>query len=478
MFEKLEQLAKDNKKISDFHIRAGSPLAYRQTGEIVKVEGTNVTAQDLKDLISMNCNEHEAEKFDALITLLKAGRQRTSSIKALSLIPADAWPPAQLQPLADNLVSYLTELPAAYRTSDAAVQAIELTKTVAGKLPDAQKVAIENRLENLDVRVIAIGTVPHRMIYDKEQIVIQTGKTVEFRFSNTDSMPHNFVITIPGAMQEIGELAEATGRDPDAMERHYVPKSNKVLLNSTLLQTNQVEALIFDAPKEPGIYPYVCTYPGHWRRMYGALYVVADVEQYNLNPEAYLADNQLEFKDDLLKLSSRGREWKVEELLADVNPLPMGRNYEVGRELFKVASCVSCHKLGDQGRVFGPDLAKLDAKTFNTSHILESIVEPSKKIDEKFRSYSYLLVSGKQITGMVIKETPDELHVVIDPLAKDKATIIAKDDIDAQKKSEASLMPKGLLDKLSREEILDLIAYVMAKGDKKHKVYMHEHHDH
>ena len=64
MFEKLEQLAKDNKKISDFHIRAGSPLAYRQTGEIVKVEGTNVTAQDLKDLISMNCNEHEAEKFE------------------------------------------------------------------------------------------------------------------------------------------------------------------------------------------------------------------------------------------------------------------------------------------------------------------------------------------------------------------------------------------------------------------------------
>ena len=267
-------------------------------------------------------------------------------------------------------------------------EAIALTKTVAGKLPEAQKAAIENRLENLDVRVIAIGTIPHRMIYDKEQIVIQTGKTVEFRFSNTDSMPHNFVITIPGAMQEIGELAEATGRDPDAMERHYVPKSNKVLLNSTLLQTNQVEALIFDAPKElESILMSVPIRDTGGECM--ALYVVADVEQYNLNPEAYLADNQLEFKDDLLKLSSRGREWKVEELLADVNPLPMGRNYEVGRELFKVASCVSCHKLGDQGRVFGPDLAKLDAKTFNTSHILESIVEPSKKIDEKFRSHSY-----------------------------------------------------------------------------------------
>ena len=54
MFEKLEQLAKDNKKISAFHIRSGSPLAYRQTGEIVKVPDVMVTNQDLKDLLSMN----------------------------------------------------------------------------------------------------------------------------------------------------------------------------------------------------------------------------------------------------------------------------------------------------------------------------------------------------------------------------------------------------------------------------------------
>ena len=63
MFEKLEELAKNNKKISDFHIRAGSPLAYRQTGEIIKVKEAMVTAPDLKDLLSMNCNEVELEKF-------------------------------------------------------------------------------------------------------------------------------------------------------------------------------------------------------------------------------------------------------------------------------------------------------------------------------------------------------------------------------------------------------------------------------
>ena len=64
MFEKLEELAKNNKKISDFHIRAGAPLAYRQTGEIIKVQEVMVTAQDLKDLLSMNCSEHELNKFD------------------------------------------------------------------------------------------------------------------------------------------------------------------------------------------------------------------------------------------------------------------------------------------------------------------------------------------------------------------------------------------------------------------------------
>ena len=63
MFEKLEELAKNNKKISDFHIRAGWPLAYRQTGEIHKIPDVMVKAQDLQDLLSTNCNEIELKRF-------------------------------------------------------------------------------------------------------------------------------------------------------------------------------------------------------------------------------------------------------------------------------------------------------------------------------------------------------------------------------------------------------------------------------
>jgi putative heme-binding domain-containing protein len=418
---------------------------------------------------------HESEMFTDLTLLLKAGLHRNSAIAALLTIAPEHWNKTQLPTLADNLIAYLSEIPAQYRTAGPALEAVKLARAVGQQLPADQGQAIAERLKNLDVRVIAIGTVAHRMIYDKEQVAVQAGKPVEFRFSNTDNMPHNFVITAPGTMEEIGLLAESTGRDPDAIQRHYVPKSQHILLQSQLLQTGEVQALLFEAPTTPGVYPYVCTYPGHWRRMYGTLYVVADLPAYQANPDQYLANNPLPIQDDLLKLSSRGREWKLDELVGDIDPLPMGRSFEVGKELFKVASCISCHKLGEQGQVFGPDLAKLDIKKHTTLHVLKSLIEPSKEIDDKFRSQTFLLDSGKVITGMIVKETDDAIHVVIDPLAKGKPTIIARNEIDVQKKSDVSLMPKGLLDKLSREEILDLIAYVMARGDKTDKQYEHKH---
>ncbi|MEC7567319.1 MAG: PA14 domain-containing protein [Planctomycetota bacterium] len=418
---------------------------------------------------------HDMQKFGDLTQLFKTGQHRHSAIQALLNIAPKHWNKAQLPALADNLVAYLSEIPAQYRTSGSALKAIELANAIGKQLPDDQTAALNDRLKNLDVRVIAIGTVAHRMIYDKEQIAVQAGKPVEFRFSNTDNMPHNFVITKPGTMEEIGLLAEATGRDADAMQRHYVPNSEHVLLRSNLLQNGELQALLFNAPETPGVYPYVCTYPGHWRRMYGTLYVVADLQQYEANPDKYLANNPLPIKDDLLKISSRGREWKLEELVADINPLPPGRSYEVGKELFKVASCVACHKLGEEGQVFGPDLAKLDVKKHTTLHILQSMLDPSKEIDKKFLSHTFLLDSGKVITGMIVEESPDAFHVVIDPLAKGKPTVIPRSSIEAQKESTVSLMPKGMLNKLSREEILDLIAYVLARGDKTDKQYEHEH---
>ncbi len=420
---------------------------------------------------------YDKQKFQSLASLVAKGRSRPAAIKALRSVPDSAWPNGRIRPLVNDLIGYLSGMPARYRTGAAAMDAVALTKALAEKLPPDIKEAIEQRLQNLDVRVIAIGTVPHRMIFDKELIVVQAGKPVEFRLSNTDAMPHNFAITVPGALQEVGELAEATGRDADAMDRHYIPKSDKILLSSKLLQPGDQQALAFDVPSEPGVYPYVCTYPGHWRRMYGALYVVANIEQYQADKQAYLAKANLPIKDELLKLSTRSHEWTFDELAEDMQRLRHGRSYEVGKELFKVASCVACHKLAGEGNVFGPDLAKLDEKKGTPEAILRSMLDPSKEIDEKYQSTIFVMDAGDVITGMVMEENDEEIQVVINPLAKGKPTMLAAAEVIDRKKSPVSLMPKGLLDKLTREEILDLIGFVYAKGDPKHMMFGdHQHH--
>jgi putative heme-binding domain-containing protein len=418
---------------------------------------------------------HEAEKFDDLSKLIRAGRNRTSAIDGLRAIPEEHWPDKGLGGLIDNIVGYLSAMPDRLRTGGAALDAIALTRSLSKRLPEGAAKSIEERLQNLDVRVIAIGTVRERMIYDKEQIAVQAGKPVEFRFTNSDHMEHNFVIVQPGALAEVGEAAEATGRAPDAKARNYIPVSDKILLGSRSLDGGQTQAILFEAPSTPGVYPYVCTYPGHWRRMFGALYVVADLEQYQADPEKYLAANPLPFKDELLKYTTRNTDWKFEDLNDAVAKMMHGRSFDAAKNLFKVANCVACHKMNGEGLELGPDLTKIDPKKHSRDHILVSLIDPSKEIAEKYQSNTFILDSGKVVTGMVVEETATQVKVLNDPLAKAAPIVIDKDSIDDRVKSPLSIMPKGLLSKLTEEEILDLIAYVFAKGDRKHMLFHMDH---
>lgn len=418
----------------------------------------------------------EPAKFQSLAKLVALGRNQASAISAIAKIDGKHFANESVPTLMNNIIGYLSQMPARYRTGPAAVEATQLALKLAARMPDQARMDAEKRLKNLDVRVIAIGTVPHRMIFDKEVLVVQAGKPVEFRFSNVDSMPHNFAIVQPGSLAEVGELGETTGRDADAAARHYVPASNKVLLGSKLLQSGEEQALSFQTPTTPGIYPYVCTYPGHWRRMYGALYVVPNYEAYMGNPEEYLAGLDLPVKDELLANNSRGQQWKFDDLKADIKMLS-GRSFEVGKAAFTAANCIACHQFDNQGVNFGPDLAKLDDKKKTAEYLLHSILDPSKDIDEKYASTTFLLADGKTITGMVTSENDQVVKLIVDPLAKDKETILPVEDIDDSVISEQSPMPAGMVDKLSREEILDLIAYILSGADEKNKIF-ETHHGH
>ena len=154
-----------------------------------------------------------------------------------------------------------------------------------------------------------------------------------------------------------------------------------------------------------------------------------------------------------------------------------GRSFANGKQMFQAASCIACHRLEGVGNEFGPDLTKLDAK-LKIEDVLKDIVEPSSKINEKYQSWKFEMKSGKEYTGIILEEKDGKIKLIENPLAKAEPVIIKADDIETRSKSPVSLMPKGLLDKLSREEILDLLAYIYSRANKSHPLFQGEGHSH
>jgi putative heme-binding domain-containing protein len=422
----------------------------------------------------------ETKTFDRLARFVREDVDRLAAIRALERIPRASWPKEQAGPLLDTVLAEVRAMPPANRTSPAALDELEFADALVSLLPADRAKTARQELGELGVRVIRMGTLLERMSYDKDMIVLRAGKPVQFIFENSDFMPHNYVIAQPGAMEELGLAAEATATSPDAAKRNYVPRSNKILLASTLLLPRDSQKLDFVAPTAPGVYPYVCTYPGHWRRMYGAMYVVEDLDGYLANPAAYLASHPLPIKDELLKDRRPRTEWKLEDLAAGIEGMTAGRSHGNGKQMFTVASCVACHRLDNVGNQFGPELTKLDPK-LKPIDILREMLDPSIRINEKFQTWIFATDDGKTVTGLVLEETPTMVKVIENPLAKAQPIELKKADIVAREKSPLSIMPKGLLDKLSREEIADLVAYIACRGNAESPLFQgggHEHHHH
>jgi putative heme-binding domain-containing protein len=425
----------------------------------------------------------EADAFKAIAPFLKDDFDRHPALQALLRIPQKEWPKEQAEPLLGEVMAFIRSLPVAERTTPVALDAMQLGDGLTNLLPPDRAKAARKELGEIGVRVIRVGTLTDQMLFDKDRIVVQAGKPVEFMFENTDIMPHNFVIIRPGSLVLVGDTAEVQGAQPGAAERGYVPSLEEpgtILLFSKLLQPQQSQQLRFNVPNVPGIYPYVCTYPGHWRRMHGALYVVADLDAYLENPEAYLAKNPLPIKDELLKFNRPRTEWKLEELADAVKEMDAhgGRNYANGKQMFTVSTCIACHKFNGQGNEFGPDLAKLDPKVYpNSTELLKHIIDPSLKIDDRYATYRIVLNDDSVVNGVIVEEKDGIVKVIENPLANAKPKEIKAAAIVEKKKALTSMMPKNLMDKLTKDEILDLAAYVWSKGDPKHKVF-EGHHQH
>jgi azurin len=122
--------------------------------------------------------------------------------------------------------------------------------------------------------VLRLGVVPQQMKFDTAEFTVAPRQLVEVVYTNPDVMQHNFVVGAPGTLTQIGEAGDRMAASPTGLAQQYVPDIPQVIFSTRLLEPGQTVTVQFKAPAAPGQYPFVCTFPAHWRTMNGILNVV------------------------------------------------------------------------------------------------------------------------------------------------------------------------------------------------------------
>ena len=405
---------------------------------------------------------HEAEVFATLAGFVRSGKDRDAAVRALRRIPKSQWPAKELRPLADSIVAYAAKLPGEQRAEPAVLDALQLGSDVVALLPAPERHGLAEQLGKLGVQVVLVHApgAAHAVAFDLAEFTVEAGRPIVIVLENPDIAPHNLVICQPGSLHEVGQAAEAMASSPDGFARAFVPTSGKVLHATRLCQPRESDRLKIVAPATPGKYVFVCTFPGHWPVMNGIMNVVP-------NLDAVPSAERVKYAVD--------KKWTVAELTPELELMTTGRHFERGKELFKLRSCVQCHKIGgtSEGGEIGPSLAQLPKKLadgkFTRADLLREVIEPSAVIEQKYRMHSFVLDTGLLVQGIIQHEDAKIVSVVKN--AVEKPVEIPKASIEERAELKASLMPAGLLDRLAKEDVLDLLAYIASGGDASHPAF-------
>lgn len=214
---------------------------------------------------------HEEQTVTLLASLVREGTSRAAAIDTLGDIPLASWPKAEIAPLAESLLAYARTVPAGDRTGAEFRRAVALGRDLTAALPSPDGARLSRGFDEVSVRTIRIQAVVAQMRFDITQFTVAPGEDVEIVFVNPDHMPHNLLIVAPGAMEDVSLKAEAMAATPDGFQEHFVPDTPAVLHATKLIDHDEIARLRFTAPADTGSYPYVCTFPGHWRRMNGVM---------------------------------------------------------------------------------------------------------------------------------------------------------------------------------------------------------------
>lgn len=164
------------------------------------------------------------------------------------------------------------------------------------------------------------------------------------------------------------------------------------------------------------------------------------------------------------------KEWTMQELVPLVQTGLKNRDFDKGRRLFGAAACFACHRFDNQGGAVGPDLTVLSGR-FSARDILESVVEPSKQISDQYGSVQIVTLDGKVVIGRIINLAGDSYRIQTNMLDPSALVGVDRKQIDVMLPSKTSMMPAGLLNTLNEDEVRDLMAYLLSRGDRANSMF-------
>ena len=164
------------------------------------------------------------------------------------------------------------------------------------------------------------------------------------------------------------------------------------------------------------------------------------------------------------------KEWSVKDLEAAVQKGLKGRNFNRGREMVGAVGCFNCHRFDNEGGAVGPDLTGV-AGRFNARDLLESIIEPSKEVSDQYAAIVVQKTDDTEVTGRIVNLNEETLMVNPNMLDPNDMISIRRSDIKSIAPSKMSMMPEGLLNPLKEDEILDLLAFLLSRGDAHSKMF-------
>jgi putative heme-binding domain-containing protein len=177
-------------------------------------------------------------------------------------------------------------------------------------------------------------------------------------------------------------------------------------------------------------------------------------------------------RDPLADLAPRPvvKTWSVADVDSILSTSQHQPSFERGRQMFSVAQCYKCHRMGVSGGILGPDLTGAGGR-FSAKDLLIATLEPNKEVSDQYAATQFLTDSGQVIVGKVINMNGNQLQVLTNLLDPSALTMVNRDEIEEVRPAANSLMPAGLLDTLNQEEILDLLTYLRSGGNSEHPLY-------